>query len=723
VTIRVWRGNPYPLGATWDGAGVNFALFSENATSVQLCLFNAEGGEEQRITMIEQTDLVWHCYLPDVRPGQRYGYRVHGPYEPRSGHRFNANKLLIDPYAKRIDGPIRWNDAVFGYEVGQDDLSFDERDSAPSIPKSVVVNQAFVWGDDTLLKTPWDRTLIYEVHVKGFTQQHPDVPDELRGTYSGLGSFPAIEYLTDLGITAVELLPVHHHVDDKHLVDRGLSNYWGYNSIGFFAPDSRYSATGEPVSEFKTMVKRLHDAGIEVILDVVYNHTGEGNHLGPTLSFRGVDNAAYYRLGGEEFRHYVDYTGTGNTLNATHPRVLQLVMDSLRYWVNEMHVDGFRFDLASALARELHDVDKLGSFFDIIHQDPVISQVKLIAEPWDVGEGGYQVGNFPVGWAEWNGKYRDSVRRFWRGVGGQTAELAYRLSGSSDLYAQGGRQPHASINFVTAHDGFTLRDLVSYESKHNEANGEENRDGENFNESMNFGVEGETDDPEILAARAQQQRNLLATLMLSQGVPMLLGGDEQGRTQRGNNNGYAQDNEISWFDWSLTDADRELLDFTKGLIRLFMAHPVLHRRRFFQGRRIRGSSVKDLTWYGPDGREMTDEEWHADGVRTLGLRLAGDAIDEVGVRGEQITDDTLLLIFNASRDPVDFKLPNHAGSPWRILVDTTTATIENGERSIASGETYAVAGRSVVVLDLKRDLPDETERRAAGRVPEQPEAH
>ncbi|MEO8510749.1 MAG: glycogen debranching protein GlgX, partial [Chloroflexota bacterium] len=410
MTIRVWRGNPYPLGATWDGAGVNFALFSENATKVELCLFDADGGDEQRVTMIEQTDLVWHCYLPDARPGQRYGYRVHGPYEPRSGHRFNANKLLIDPYAKRIDGPIRWSDAVFGYEVGQDDLVMDTRDSAPSIPKSVVVNHAFVWGDDMLLKTPWDRTLIYEVHVKGFTQLHPDVPDGLRGTYAGLGSFPALDYLTELGITAVELLPVHHHVDDKHLVDRGLSNYWGYNSIGFFAPDSRYSATGEPVSEFKTMVKRLHDAGIEVILDVVYNHTGEGNHLGPTLSFRGVDNAAYYRLGGEGFRHYVDYTGTGNTLNATHPRVLQLVMDSLRYWVNEMHVDGFRFDLASALARELHDVDKLGSFFDIIHQDPVISQVKLIAEPWDVGEGGYQVGNFPVGWAEWNGKYRDSVR-------------------------------------------------------------------------------------------------------------------------------------------------------------------------------------------------------------------------------------------------------------------------------------------------------------------------
>ncbi len=703
MTTRVWRGNPYPLGASWDGAGVNFALFSENATSVELCLFDAEGGDEERIRMVEQTDLVWHCYLPDARPGQRYGYRVHGPYEPRNGHRFNPHKLLIDPYAKRIDGPIRWSDAVFGYEVGKDDLSFDERDSAPSMPKSVVVNHAFVWGEDAQLKHPWDRTVIYEVHVKGFTKLHPEVPDDLRGTYAGLGSFAAIEYLQDLGITAVELLPVHHHVDDKVLVDRGLSNYWGYNSIGFFAPDSRYSATGEPVSEFKTMVKRLHDAEIEVILDVVYNHTGEGNHLGPTLSFRGVDNAAYYRLGGEAFRHYVDYTGTGNTLNATHPRVLQLIMDSLRYWVTEMHVDGFRFDLASALARELHDVDKLGSFFDIIHQDPVISQVKLIAEPWDVGEGGYQVGNFPVGWAEWNGRYRDSVRRFWRGVGGQAAELAFRLSGSSDLYAQGGRQPHASVNFITAHDGFTLRDLVSYEGKHNDANGEGNRDGENHNESMNFGVEGETDDATILAARARQQRNLLATLFLSQGVPMLLGGDEINRTQRGNNNAYAQDNELSWFDWSLTDADRELLAFTKGIIGLFMAHPVLRRRRFFQGRRIRGSSVKDLTWYGPDGREMSDEQWHADGVRTLGLRLAGDAIEEVGVRAERILDDTLLLILNAGEEPVEFRLPNHARRPWEILVDTTSPDVGGEGRTVAQGRVYRVAGRSVVVLRTPRE--------------------
>ena len=533
MALRVWRGRPYPLGATWDGSGVNFAIFSENAEHVDLCLYDADGGNEQRIRLIEQTDLVWHCYLPDVRPGQRYGYRMHGRYDPDTGHRFNPAKLLIDPYAKRIDGEVAWDDALFGYRIGADDDEPDERDSADFVPKSVVVNHAFVWGGDTQLHIPLDRTLIYEVHVKGFTQLHPEVPEELRGTYAGLGSAAALDYLTNLGISAVELLPVHQHVTDRHLVERGLANYWGYNTIGFFAPDIRYSATGEPVSEFKTMVKRLHDTGIEVILDVVYNHTGEGNHRGPTLSFRGIDNAAYYRLDPTNPARYIDYTGTGNTLDATSPRVLQLIMDSLRYWITEMHVDGFRFDLASALARELHDVDKLGSFFDIIHQDPIINQVKLIAEPWDVGPGGYQVGNFPVGWAEWNGKYRDSVRRFWKGVGGQAAELAYRLSGSSDLYASSGRQPHASINFVTAHDGFTLNDLVSYESKHNEANGENNDDGERNNESMNFGVEGETDEEAIIEIRERQKRNFLATLLLSQGVPMLLGGDEIGRTQAG----------------------------------------------------------------------------------------------------------------------------------------------------------------------------------------------
>ena len=704
MALRVWRGNPYPLGATWDGSGVNFAIFSENAESVDLCLFEADG-TEQRVRMVEQTDLVWHCYLPDVRPGQRYGYRMHGPYEPRNGHRFNSAKLLIDPYAKRIDGEIAWDDSLFGYRIGaeEDDLEPDERDSAPYVPKGVVVNEAFVWSSDGRPATPLDRTLIYEIHVKGFTMLHPEVPDELRGTYAGLASGPAIDYLVNLGITAVELLPVHQHVNDRHLVERGLSNYWGYNTIGFFAPDVRYSATGEPVSEFKTMVKRFHDAGIEVILDVVYNHTGEGNHLGPTLSFRGIDNAAYYRLSPQDQRYYVDYTGTGNTLDATSPKVLQLIMDSLRYWVTEMHVDGFRFDLASALAREMYDVDKLGSFFDIIHQDPVISQVKLIAEPWDVGPGGYQVGNFPVGWAEWNGKYRDSVRRFWKGVGGQTAELAYRLSGSSDLYAGSGRMPHASINFVTAHDGFTLNDLVSYEQKHNEANGENNADGDNNNESVNFGVEGETDEEGVIEIRERQKRNFLATLLLSQGVPMLLGGDEIGRTQGGNNNGYAQDNEVSWFSWDLKRRDRQLLAFTRSLIRLFTLHPVLRRRRFFQGRQIRGSRIKDLTWYATDGSEMTDEQWHAPGVKTLGVQYAGDAIDERGPRGERITDDTLLVILNADDRPVAFTLPNHeAAKRWELVFDTVHATFAAAHGEFDGGSTYRVSERSVVCL---RRLP------------------
>ncbi len=705
MALRIWRGNPYPLGATWDGAGVNFAIFSENADAVDLCLFDADGADEQRIRMVEQTDLVWHCYLPDARPGQRYGYRVHGPYQPEAGHRFNANKLQIDPFANRIDGSVDWDDAMFGYRIGAEELDIeaDERDSAGFVPKSVVVNQAFVWGGDAPPRIPFDRTLIYEVHVKGFTMLNPDVPEELRGTYAGMGSGPALDYLTSLGITAVELLPVHQHVNDRHLVERGLSNYWGYNTIGFFAPEVAYSATGEPVSEFNTMVKRLHDAGIEVILDVVYNQTGEGNHLGPTLSFRGIDNAAYYRLNPEDPRYYVDYPGTGNTLDATSPRVLQLIMDSLRYWITEMHVDGFRFDLASALARELHDVDKLGSFFDIIHQDPIISQVKLIAEPWDVGPGGYQVGNFPVGWAEWNGKYRDSVRRFWKGIGGQTAELAYRHSGSSDLYASSGRRPHASINFVTAHDGFTLNDLVSYEQKHNEANGEENADGDNNNESMNFGVEGETDEEGVIEIRERQKRNYLATLLLSQGVPMMLGGDEIGRTQQGNNNGYAQDNEISWYDWNLERRDRQLLAFTRSLIRLFKTHPVLRRRRFFQGRQIRGSRIKDLTWFGTDGVEMTDAQWQAPGVKTLGVQYAGDAIDERGPRGEAILDDTLLVILNADDRPVAFTLPNHEISRrWEVVFDTVHHSFTAAHGEFDGGAVYRVAERSVVCL---RRLP------------------
>src|SRR5918996_309451 len=703
MALRVWRGNPYPLGATWDGSGVNFAIFSEHADAVDLCLFDDEGGDEQRIRLTEQTDLVWHAYLPDGRPGQRYGYRVHGPYDPRRGHRFNPAKLLIDPYAKRIDRPVEWDDSLFGYRIGAEEEEPDQRDSAPYVPKSVVVDPAFVWGGDARLRTPLERTVIYEVHVKGFTKLNPEVLEDQRGTYAGLASASAIDYLTTLGVTAVELLPVHQHVDERHLVDRGLVNYWGYNTIGFFAPDIGFSATGDPVSEFKTMVRRLHDAGIEVILDVVYNHTGESNYLGPTLAFRGIDNDAYYRLDPDDRARYIDYTGTGNTLDATSPRVLQLIMDSLRYWITEMHVDGFRFDLASALARELHDVDKLGSFFDIIHQDPIISQVKLIAEPWDVGPGGYQVGNFPVGWAEWNGKYRDAMRKLWKGEQGTIPEAASRLSGSSDLYAQDGRQPHASINFVTAHDGYTLNDLVSYERKHNEANGENNQDGERNNESMNFGVEGETDDEAIIAAREKQKRNFLATLLLSQGVPMLLGGDETGRTQRGNNNGYAQDNEISWFDWSLGRRDRQLLVFTRSCVRLWRSHPVLRRRRFFQGRQIRGSRVKDLTWITPAGDEMTDEEWRAPGIKTLGLQLAGDAIDDLGPRGERIVDDTLLIILNADERPIGFVLPDHGVTRrWEVMLDTAHSAPTAAHGQLDGGALYRVTERSVVVL---RRLP------------------
>ena len=697
--MEVWRGAPYPLGAMWDGSGVNFALFSENASTVELCLFDAHGGEE-RIQIPERTDQVWHAYLPGLAPGQRYGYRVHGPWDPAAGHRFNPAKLLLDPYARGVDRPIDGDELLTGHRVADDgSLQPDERDSAPVMARGVVTDPGFDWEGDRRLNRSWEETLIYEMHVRGFTRRHPKVEQRLRGTYGGLASDAAIGYLRDLGITAVELMPVHHHVDERHLVERGLTNYWGYNTIGFFAPDSRFAATDDPVREFKGMVKAMHRAGIEVILDVVYNHTGEGSGDGPTLSFRGIDNAAYYRLDPADPSRYVDYTGTGNTLNAVHPATLQLIMDSLRYWIVEMHVDGFRFDLASALARELHDVDRLGSFFDIVHQDPVISQVKLIAEPWDVGPGGYQVGNFPVGWAEWNGKYRDTVRRFWKGVGSQAGELAYRLTGSSDLYAMGGRQPHASINFVTAHDGFTLADLVSYEQKHNEANGEGNADGESNNESMNFGVEGPTDVPVVTAAREQQKRNFLATLMLSQGVPMLLGGDEMGRTQLGNNNAYCQDTKISWFDWKLTDADRALLEFTKRLIGLFRAHPVLRRRRFFQGRRIRGSSVKDLTWYGADGREMTDEQWQAPGVHAIGLRLAGDAIDERGEQGERIVDDTLLWLLNAGEQEIDFPLPNQQRTAWRLLLDTARPDESPSAEGLeVTTPAYRMAGRSTALL-------------------------
>jgi glycogen operon protein len=707
--MKIWPGRPYPLGATWDGEGVNFAVFSENATAVELCLFDGPETDKDshRIRLEERTDQVWHVYLPEVRPGQHYGYRVHGPYAPEDGHRFNPAKLLIDPYARSIAGTVEWSDSMFGYRIGDPkaDLSRDDRDNAGNVPKCVVIDQAFTWGGDRLLRTPWEKTVIYEVHVKGFTMRHPEVPEALRGTYAGLATPPVIDYLTALGVTAVELLPVHHFVRDKHLVDRGLTNYWGYNTIGFFSPDIRYASSpvrGRHVKKFKTMVKTLHSAGIEVILDVVYNHTAEGNHLGPTLSFRGIDNATYYRLVPDQPRYYMDYTGCGNSLNVRHPRTLQLIMDSLRYWVLEMHVDGFRFDLASTLARELHDVDRLSAFFDIIHQDPVLSQVKLIAEPWDLGEGGYQVGNFPVGWAEWNGKYRDAIRRFVRGDGGQVAELAYRFSGSSDLYEAGGRRPHASINFVTAHDGFTLHDLVSYNHKHNEANGEDNRDGTDDNLSWNCGVEGPTNDPAINDLREQQKRNFLAILLLSQGVPMICGGDEIGRTQRGNNNAYCQDNELSWFDWKLDRAARELLSFTQGLIAFRKRHPVLRRRRFFQGRRIRGSEVKDLAWFRPDGKEMTDEDWGSGYARSLGLRLAGDAIEETDERGQPIKDDTLLILLNMHHEPLPFILPAHKrGVRWMPVLDTAAIGKDTPLRMLKGGQQYTLEARSLAVLRLR----------------------
>src|SRR5512145_1904112 len=584
----VWPGRSYPRGANWDGEGVNFALFSEHGEQVELCVFDSAGRRElQRIAFKECTDFVWHCYLPEARPGMLYGYRVHGPYRPEEGHRFNPNKLLLDPYARNVVGNLRWSDALFGYTIGhrREDLSFDRRDSASGTAKCKIIDAAFTWGGDRRPQIPWQDMVIYELHVRGFTFQHPDVPPPLRGTYAGLATAPVIDYLRRLGVTTVELMPVQAFADDRRLVEQGLRNYWGYNTIGFFAPDARYSASGK-VNEFKTMVKTLHSAGIEVILDVVYNHTAEGSHLGPTLCFRGIDNAAYYRLLHDDPRYYMDYTGCGNTLNMQHPRVLQMIMVSLRYWITEMHVDGFRFDLAAALARELHEVDRLGAFFDIIHQDPVISQVKLIAEPWDLGEGGYQVGRFPVGWTEWNGKYRDVIRDYWKGEGGLIGDLAYRVAGSSDLYEHSGRRPYASVNFVTAHDGFTLRDLVSYNDKHNEANKDENRDGENHNRSWNCGAEGPTDDPEIRALRLRQTRNLLASLLLSQGVPMLLAGDEFGHSQQGNNNAYCQDNELTWLSWEFDEDEKQLLEFVRDLIRLRREHRVFRRRKFFQNRAI-----------------------------------------------------------------------------------------------------------------------------------------
>jgi glycogen operon protein len=697
----VWPGDPHPRGATWDGEGVNFSLFSAHAEKVELCLFDPSGRHEvQRVEVHECTDQAWHCYLPEARPGLLYGYRVYGPYHPESGQRFNPHKLLVEPYAKHLVGTLKWSDAHFGYRVGhrQDDLSFDRRDSAAGMPKCRVIDPAFTWGDDRPPRVPWHDTIIYELHVRGFTLRHPDVPPQLRGTYAGLACEPVIDHLRRLGVTTVELMPVHTFVDDRHLVAGGLRNYWGYNSLGFLAPDTRYSSTGR-VSEFKTMVKTLHSAGLEVILDVVYNHTAEGNHLGPTLSLRGIDNASYYRLIPGNPRYYMDYTGTGNTLNMRHPSVLQLIMDSLRYWVLEMHVDGFRFDLASALARELHEVDRLGAFFDIIGQDPVLSRVKLIAEPWDLGEGGYQVGNFPTGWAEWNDRYRDTVRAYWKGDGGLIGDFARRLTGSSDLYEASGRKPHASINYVTAHDGFTLTDLVSYNDKHNQANLENNRDGQHNNLSWNCGVEGATDDAGINALRARQKRNFIATLLLSQGVPMLLAGDEIGRTQCGNNNAYCQDNEISWLDWSLDGDGKALLLFFQRLIQIRRQHPVFRRRRFFQGRPIRGGEVKDLAWLTPEGREMDDNEWSQDFARSLGVYFAGEALEETDRRGHRVRDDNFLLLLNAHHESIAFALPEfRVGSTWQVLLDTAYEQGLAMDGRFPGTARYELQGRSLALF-------------------------
>ena len=717
--MRVWPGVPYPLGATWDGEGVNFALFSQNATRVDLCLFHKheDADEFARIQLRERTDQIWHCYLPDARPGHLYGYRVHGPYRPEEGHRFNPVQLLIDPYAKAISGTIRWSDALFAYRVGgpKEDLEPSTTNSAAGVPKSIVVDPAFTWGDDKVLHTPWNRTVIYECHVKGMTQCHPDVPEHLRGKYLGLASEPIVDHLLSLGVTAIELLPVHHFAVDRRLAEQGLTNYWGYNSIGFFAPDVRYATAGmmHQVYEFKSMVKRLHSSGIEVILDVVYNHTGEGNHLGPTLCFRGVDNQAYYRLVPENPRYYMDFTGTGNSLNMLHPRTIQLIMDSLRYWVLDMHVDGFRFDLAPALARELFEVNRLGTFFDIIQQDPVLSQVKLIAEPWDVGPGGYQVGNFPIGWAEWNGKYRDAVRHVWRGDRGHIPEFASRLAGSSDLYQWTDRSQYASVNFVTAHDGFTLYDVVSYERKHNEANGENNQDGHNDNISRNWGVEGETSDPVVIEARWRAMRNFIATLAFSQGVPMVSHGDEIGRTQRGNNNAYAQDNEVSWVHWNLDDRRRRFLEFTRKVFAIRHANPVLRRRHFFRGQEV-SEGLKDLTWIRSDGREMLEQDWRSPDLRALGMLIHGEATDERDSKGRPVQGDTLLLIVNNGEGEVAFALPvlDEPGV-WVEMIDTT----DDANRAVASDQVR-LPGYSLVLLRHameRRAGPDRTDSREETR--------
>ncbi len=697
--MHTWPGSPYPLGATFDGSGTNFALFSEGATRVELCLFG-ERGAETRVELVEADAYVWHVYIPNAQPGQRYGYRVHGPYDPSNGQRFNPNKLLLDPYAKAVEGQVAWGQSVFGYEFGKPDSRNDD-DSATAMMKGVVINPFFDWAGDRQPKTPLAESLIYEAHVKGLTKLHPAVPKEIRGTYSAIAHPAIIEHLKKLGVTAIELMPVHQFVNDSVLQEKGLSNYWGYNTISFLAPQNTYASTGqrgEQVQEFKGMVRALHAAGIEVILDVVYNHTAEGNHLGPTLSMRGIDNAAYYRLEDDDRRYYTDYTGTGNSLNVGNPHALQLIMDSLRYWVLEMHVDGFRFDLASALAREFYDVDRLATFFELVQQDPVVSQVKLIAEPWDVGPGGYQVGNFPPQWTEWNGKYRDTVRDFWRGEPQALGEFASRLTGSADLYEHSGRRPVASINFVTAHDGFTLRDLVSYNEKHNLANGEDGNDGESHNRSYNHGVEGPTDDPAVLTLRARQQRNFIATLMLSQGVPMLSHGDELGRTQSGNNNGYAQDNETTWIDWDA--ADQPLLEFTAALARLRREHPTFRRRRFFIGRPVRreeGAPVPDIVWIRPDGSQMQPEDWDSGFGRAIGVFLNGSGIRERDRRGEHIVDRHFVVLFNAGDEEVDFVLPAVDFSPsWDVLVDTSGVLA--GTETIRPGASVAVGAKALVVM-------------------------
>ena len=700
--LKPWPGKPYPQGASYDGSGTNFSLFSEIAEKVELCLFDGEG-KETRIDLPEITAFCWHGYLPGVEPGQRYGYRIHGPWNPEAGQRCNPAKLLLDPYAKAIEGEVNWKEAVFPYRFQDPEGGPNGEDSAPYVPKSVVINPFFEWGENKFPRIPLHETVIYEVHVKGFTARHPGVPSELQGTYAGLAHPVIVDYLRNLGVTTVELLPVHQFIHDSRLVERGLRNYWGYNSIGYLAPHNAYSSRGQrgqQVQEFKQMVKTLHQEGIEVILDVVYNHTGEGNHLGPMLSFKGIDNAAYYRLVGDKPRYYLDYTGTGNSLNIRHPHVLQLIMDSLRYWILEMHVDGFRFDLAATLARELHDVDRLSAFFDLIQQDPVVSQVKLIAEPWDVGEGGYQVGNFPPLWSEWNGKYRDCVRDFWRGEDRTLGEFAYRLTGSSDLYEGTGRRPFASINFITAHDGFTIQDLVSYNEKHNEANSEENRDGESYNRSWNCGAEGPSEDLGVLDLRARQKRNFLATLFLSQGVPMLLGGDEMGRTQQGNNNAYCQDNEISWYDWQAVD--KGLLEFVRGLIEIRKKHPVFRRPRFFQGKAIHGTEVQDIGWFTPDGKEMAEENWGEGFAKSIGVFLNGEAIPNVGSRGERILDDSFYLIFNAHHESLGFTLPESKwGQKWKGVFTTQEPRFWESDQEYGAGEQIEVLARSMILLQKK----------------------